>query len=210
MLKSYSELRNFDVTPYCKFRDRNEPKSAYLPWAVCVDLLHRNGAEKVYWTPCVNEKGSSLFMSEQSFTNRKGGVNRAFEVRIKIVVDDEEFTANYPVISGISAVNEDTINQSVIYRAQVRCFVKAIAIRFGLGFSLWLDDEVEQEKEEDLSKHNIFSIKERVQQEYTRLLKKRMSVSDIAKALDMTKDEVTNVFTFFDQIDRFERKLSAL
>lgn len=67
-LKSFNELRKLDVSKYIKERD----KAKYLPWAVCVDLLHQNGAEKVYFEPLTNDKGSSLFMSDKTFTDKNG------------------------------------------------------------------------------------------------------------------------------------------
>lgn len=67
-LKSFNELRKLDVSKYIKERD----KAKYLPWAVCVDLLHQNGAEKVYFEPLTNDKGSSLFMSDKTFTDENG------------------------------------------------------------------------------------------------------------------------------------------
>ena len=42
MLKPYSELIKVDVTPYCEERDG----MLYLNWAMCIKLLHDNGAEK--------------------------------------------------------------------------------------------------------------------------------------------------------------------
>ena len=84
MLKSYEEMRKIDVTPYCEERDG----LAYLNWAKCIDLLHENGAEKVYFEPVVNEfTGSSLFMTEQAFTDKNGMVNRVYETAVKIVID---------------------------------------------------------------------------------------------------------------------------
>jgi hypothetical protein len=37
-----------------------------------------------------------------------------------------------------------------------------------------------------------------------------MSTKDIAQAMEMTEDEVKTLFTYFDQLDRFEKKLNAL
>jgi hypothetical protein len=37
-----------------------------------------------------------------------------------------------------------------------------------------------------------------------------MSTSDIAKGLNKSEDEVKLLFTFFEQIDRFEKELNAL
>ena len=49
MLKKYEEMRKIDVRPFCEEREGK----IYLNWAKCIDLLHENGAEKVYWTECL-------------------------------------------------------------------------------------------------------------------------------------------------------------
>ena len=49
-----------------------------------------------------------------------------------------------------------------------------------------------------------------MQQAYTKAIKKGMSTKDIADKLGMSEDEVKVVFTYFDQLDRFEKKLNAL
>ena len=206
MLKSYAELRKLDVTPYVKQRDGAD----YLPWATVVDLLHDNGAERVFWTPIYNKDGSSLFMSEQTFTDKNGNANRCYEVRIEITVDDDVFSYGYPLLNGINPVKDNSLNQNVVYKAMTRAFVKAVALRYGLGFSLWSADELEQSQEEDLYKHSLDAIKLRMQQTYTQKLQKHMSVKDIADGLNMTEDEVKVVFTFFDQLKRFEAALQKL
>lgn len=200
MIKSYNELRNLDVTPYIKKRDGAD----YLPWATVVDLLHDNGANRVFWTPIYNSNGSSLFMSEQTFTDSKGNTNRCYEVRIEITVDDETFEYSYPLLNGINPVKDNSLNQNVVYKAMTRAFVKAIAVRYGLGFSLWATDELEKDTEEDLYKHSLDAIKLRFQETYTQKLQKKMSTKDIAAGLNMTEDEVKVIFTYFDQLKRFE------
>ena len=206
MLKSFNEMRKIDVTPYVKQRDGAD----YLPWATVVDLLHENGAEKVFFSPVYNENGSSLFMSDQAFTDKSGNVNRCYEVRINVTVDDDTFTYSYPLLNGINPVRDNTLNQNVVFKAMARAFVKAVAIRYGLGFSLWAKEDVEG-IEDDISKHNLFAIKERFQQEYTRVLRdKHLSTKEIADGCGMSEDEVKVLFTFFDQLDRFEKKLTAL
>ena len=207
MLKPYSELRKIDVTPYIKKRDGAD----YLPWATVVDLLHEHGAEKVFFSPVYNEDGSSLFMSNQTFTDKSGIANRCYEVRIEVTVDDDTFIYSYPLLNGINPVKDNSLNQNVVFKAMARAFVKAIALRYGLGFSLWAKDEIDDEQDsEDLSKHHIYAIKERFMQEYTRLIKKGMSTKDIADALGMTTDEVKLHFSFFDSLDRFEKKMQKL
>ena len=71
-------------------------------------------------------------------------------------------------------------------------------------------DEGTDAEELEKNKHSIFVIKQRCQEEYTRAIKKKMSTKDIADALEMTEDEVKVIFTYFDQLDRFEKKLASL
>lgn len=206
MIKSFNELRKIDVAPYVKQRDGAD----YLPWATVVDLLHEHGAEKVFFSPVYNEDGSSLFMSSQTFTDSKGNVNRCYEVRIEVTVDDDTFIYSYPLLNGINPVKDNSLNQNVVFKAMARAFVKAIALRYGLGFSLWSKDELDSSEEDDLYKHSLDAIKLRLQQTYTQKLQKHMSVSDIAKGLNMTEDEVRVIFTYFDQLKRFESALQKL
>lgn len=208
MLKTYSEMRKVDVSPFVEKRDGND----YLNWAMCKELLHQNGAEVVYFEPCTNPaNGSSLFMSDQVFTDSKGNSNRCYEVRVHIVIDELEFDAQFPLMNGSNPVKDNSMSQQRVWNAQTRAFVKGVAIRTGLGFDLWLKNDIEgKSTEEDLSKHSLFAIKERMQQAYTRAIKKKMSTKDIAEAMVMTEDEVKVMFTYFDQLDRFEQKLNAL
>ena len=206
MLKSYSEMRKIDVTPFVEKRDGND----YLNWAMCKELLHQNGAENVYFEPCTNSNGSSLFMSNEVFTDNKGNTNRCYEVRVHIVIDDLEFDAQFPLMNGSNPVKDNSMSQQRVWNAQTRAFVKGVAMRTGLGFDLWLKNDFTSKTEDDITKHSLFSIKERMQQTYTKLIKKKMSTKEIADALEMTEDEVKVIFTYFDQLNRFEEKLNAL
>ena len=130
---------------------------------------------------------------------------------MRIVIDELEFEAQYPLMNGSNPVKDNSMSQQRVWNAQTRAFVKGVAVRTGLGFSLWLDDDSDLlPVDDDLSRHSLSAIKERMQQEYTALLKKHMSTRDIAAALEMTEDEVKTVFTYFNQLERFERKLTAL
>lgn len=206
MLKSFAELRKVDITPHIKQRDGAD----YLPWATVVDLLHEHGAERVFFSPIYNENGSSLFMSDQTFTDSKGNVNRCYEVRIEVTVDDDTFIYSYPLLNGINPVKDNSLNQNVVFKAMARAFVKAVALRYGLGFSLWSKEELDSQEDEDLYKHSLDAIRLRFQQTYTQKLQKHMSVADIAKGLNMTEDEVKVIFTYFDQLKRFETALQKL
>ena len=207
MLKSFNELRKVDVSPYVDTRDGG---LEYLNWAKCVDLLHENGAEVVYFEPLVNENGSSLFMSSQTFTDSKGNVNRCYEVAVRITIDDLQFVMRAPLMNGSNPVKDNSLSQQRVWNAQTRAFVKGVAIRTGLGFELWSKDFEFAVLFYDLSKHDIFKIKERIQQEYTAKLKQKLTTKEIADKLDMTEDEVKVLFTYFDAINRFEQKLVAI
>ena len=206
MLKTFNELRKIDVTPYIKKRDGAD----YLPWATVVDLLHENGAEKVFFSPISGENGSSLFMSDQTFTDSKGNVNRCYEVRILVSVDDDEFVYSYPLLNGINPVKDNSLNQNVVFKAMARAFVKAVALRYGLGFSLWSKEEIDAPDEDDLYKHSLDAIKLRLQQTYTQKLQKHMSVADIAKGVGMSEEEGKVLFSYFEVIKRFEANLQKL
>ena len=217
MIKSYAEMRKIDVLPFCDQREAKDDKGRkiwvpYLNWAKCKELLHENGAETVYFEPCVNANGSSLFMSHEVFEDKNGVKNRCYEVRVKIVIDDLEFEAQYPLMNGSNPVKDNSLTQQRLWNAQTRAFVKGVAMRTGLGFGLWVSGDEAEDKNtaDDLSSHSLWAIKERMQQLYTKVLMKGMSTSDIASKVELTEDEVRTYFTYFDQLDRLEKKLSAL
>ena len=196
MLKDYKEMLKVDVSKYVEKRDGAE----YLNWAKVVDLLHENGAEKVYFEPVVNPNtGSSLYMTEQVFTDKNGITNRVYETAVKVVIDDLEFIQRGPVTNGSNPVKDNSMTQQRLWNCQTRLFVKGVAIRTGLGFNLWLREEEKNEKdnwEDDLSKHDIFKIKERCQQIYTQKMKEGLSVKEIAERLHKTEDEVKALFSY--------------
>lgn len=140
MLKSYEEMRKVDVTPYCEERDG----LTYLNWAKCIDLLHQNGAEKVFWEPIPDERtGSSLRMSPVEFTDKSGNVNRCYETRIKVIIDDKEYEFQSPVMNGANPVKDNSMSQQRVWNSMCRAFVKCVAIHTGLGFNLWLKEEMQ-------------------------------------------------------------------
>ena len=210
MLKSYDELRKIDVSKWVEKRDGAD----YLNWAKVVDLLHENGAREVYFEPIANDvTGSSLYMTEREFEDSKGNVNKVYETAVKIVIDDLEFIQRGPVTNGSNPVKDNSMSQQRLWNCQTRLFVKGVAIRTGLGFDLWLKDELKTEKEDwedDLSKHDIFKIKERCQQIYTKKMKEGLTTKEIAEKLHKTEDEVKAIFSYFDTLSNFEKDLSNI
>lgn len=215
-LKSYSELSKIDVRPYCEMRQAKDDRGRtievpYLNWAKCIELLYANGAENVWFEPVAGANGSSLIMSDQVFTDKNGVVNRCYEVRVRIRIDGDVFEYQAPLMNGSNPVKDNSMTQQRLWNAQTRAFVKGVAIRTGLGFSLWSGGDPEtMDQEDDLSKHSLKAIKERVQKLYTSIAKRGLSQSDIARALDMDTDTVKTMFTYYDQLERFEKKLGAI
>lgn len=207
MLKGYDELRKIDVSQWTEKRDGAD----YLNWAKVVDLLHENGAETVYFEPVVDEiTGSSLCMVDKEFTDSKGNKNQVYETAVKIVIDDKEWIQRGPVTNGSNPVKDNSMTQQRLWNCQTRLFVKGVAIRTGLGFNLWLKEEQESEKnnwEDDLSKHDIFKIKERCQELYTNKMKAGLTTKEIADKLHKTEDEVKAIFSYFDTLSNFEKEL---
>lgn len=216
-LKSYSELRKIDVLPYCEQRETKDDrgktiKVPYLNWAKCKDLLHENGAEVVYYEPLVNENGSTLFMTDIPFADSKGNLNRCFEVRVKIVIDDLEFVQNYPLLNGVYVVREDTINQLRLSNAQARAFVKGVAIRTGLGFGLWVNDDETTQKdgEENLYFHNILKIRERVERLITMKMDSGLTIPQMCEKLNIDEDQFNVYMKHFTILDRLEKAIQKL
>ena len=215
MLISYKELRQIDVRPFCDLREAKDDNGKkievpYLNWAKCVDLLHENGAEKVFFEPVTGPNGSSLIMSDAVFEDKNGIKNRCYEVRVKVTIDDLVFESQFPLMNGSNPVKDNSLTQQRLWNAQTRAFVKGVALHTGLGFDLWVSDTTGVDQEEDLTKHSLFKVKERFQQLYTKAIRKGMSTREIAEAVEMTEDEVKVLFTYFEQLNRFEQKLMKL
>lgn len=208
-LPSFEELRKVDLSEYVKKRDGAD----FINWATLIDLLYEHGAKKVFFEPVVNENGSSLFMSNQVFTDKNGITNRVYETAVRIVIDDLDFIQRGPVTNGANPVKDNSMTQQRLWNSQTRLFVKGVAIRTGLGFNLWSRTEIDEEEKSfdiDINMHDISKIKERTQEEYTKLLKKGMSVKEIAEKLNRTEDEVKALFSYYDTLNTFERDLINL
>ena len=206
-LKSWKEMYELDISQYEKTRDG----ARYLPWSTCLKLLYENGAEKVVIIPQTTDAGSSLFMSNQTFTDKNGGVNRCYEVLVEVRIDAERYIISYPVMNGINPVRDNGMNQNAVHKAQMRAFVKCVAINTGLGFKLWMD-ESDIEHDDDLTKHSVFAIRERMQQKCTELVKRGMTTKEIAGALGINEQSLLQYYLggVFDEIYRVEMEMAKL
>lgn len=211
MLKSYEELKKVDITPYVQQRDKLD----YLNWARCIDLLHQHGAEKVYFTPLVNEKGSSLFMTDRLFTDKNGVTNQCYEVGVHIVIDDLEFDMRGPLMNAANPVKDNSLSQQRVWNCQTRLFVKGVAIYTGLGFNLWLKEEMNYEdlgsRFDDMWQHNVMTIKERIEQLITQKMDNGMSLDQIAEKTKMgTGDNIRDMLKGLTRAYNFEGILKQL
>lgn len=211
MLKSYEEMKRIDIMPYVQQRDKLD----YLNWARCIDLLHQHGAEKVYFTPLLNEKGSSLFMTDRLFTDKNGVTNQCYEVGVHIVIDDLEFDMRGPLMNAANPVKDNSLSQQRVWNCQTRLFVKGVAIYTGLGFNLWLKEEINYEdlgsRFDDMWQHNVLTVKERIEQLITQKIDNGMSLDEIAEKTKMGDgDNIRDLLKGLIRAYNFEGMLKQL
>ena len=210
MLKPYDELRQVDVTPFCEKRDNAD----YLPYNKCIDLLHENGAEVVYFLPVPNPKtGGSLYESETVFEDKNGLKNRCYETRIEIHIDDKTYYMQSPVMNGANPVKDNSMSQQRVWNSMTRSFVKAVAMYTGLGFNLWLKEEENDrraQQEADVY-HDIKKIQDRVFETVAAIQKKSgMSVEQIADRMGRTEDELRQYMKMYKILDAVENNLNCI
>ena len=200
--KTFCEMMQVDVRPYVKSRDGAD----YLPWPVCKKLLHDNGAETVMFWPVPGPDGSTLRKSELEFKDSKGNTNRCYEVVVHIVVDGLEWDTTYPVINGNNPVKDNSMSQLRVHNAVRRCFVKGVAERTGLGFSLWLDvDDLPEEPVDDLSKHSLARCKQRFEELVTARINQGIPLGIIADRLGMDVETFRAKFSLYNELNRLEK-----
>ena len=216
MLKKFDELYAIDVRPYCDFKKGKDDNGKvieipYLNWAKLVVLLRENGAEDVWYTPLMNEDGSFLF-SSKDVQNKDGRTTGCYFVAVEIHIDDLSFVQYHPLMNGNLVVYDDTLNQLRISNAHQRALAKGVAIRTGLGFSLWADDfEGEKAISEDLSIHNIWKIKQRIEQSITDKMKKGMTTPELCGKLGIKEKNLQDMLgSYFNNIAWLEDALRKL
>lgn len=209
-LKSYSEMRKVDVSPFIEKRDGAE----YLPYNKCIDLLHEHGAEVVYFLPVPNPKtGGSLYESETVFEDKNGAKNRCYETRIEIHIDDKVYYMQSPVMNGANPVKDNSMSQQRVWNSMTRSFVKAVAIYTGLGFSLWLDEEEQERKQQYEADrfHDIRKVQERVFETVTAIQKKgNLSLAQIAEKMGRTEDELQQYLKQYKILEAVENNLNVI
>lgn len=202
-IPTFDELRKIDLSKYTRQRDNAD----YINWAVIKQLLHDNGAEKVYFEPIQQENGSSLIMSNEVFRDNKENTNRVYETRIRVVIDDLTFEIQGPVMNGSNPVKDNSMTQQRLWNSQTRLFVKGVAIHTGLGFDLWSRIEKQEEglNEEDLSIHNISKIQERVLQTLTKKMKLGITKKEIASKIKISESKLDEYLMMYKKLDVLEK-----
>lgn len=214
MLKSFNELVKLDVRPFCDVRDAKDEngktiKVPYLSWAKCVKLLHENGAENVWYTP-VECPGTKTYLWPQAkVVTSKGRETDCWFVRVLIHIDDAEYTYDTPLLNGSLVVYSDTLNQLRINNALARAFVKGVAVRTGLGFDLWAEGDGD-DGEDDLSRHSIWAIKERLERLITTKEKNGLDHRDLLSGLGINDNQLQKLMSYFASLDNLEKAVSKL
>ena len=202
--KSFNEMMAIDVTPFVKQRDGVD----YLNWAMCKKLLHDNGAEVVTFNPGPGADGSTLRMSSASFTDKNGIANRVYEVLVHIKVDNIEWDIAYPVMNGANPVKDNSMSQQRVHNAIRRAFVKGVAERLGLGFSLWLDeDDLPVEEADDLSKHSLAKCRQRLTELITAKINMGIPLNVIADRLGLDEETLRGKFGLYNELARIEKTI---
>lgn len=217
--KNFNEMMGIDVRPFCDYRDAKDDhgkiiKIPYLNWAMCKKLLHDNGAERVYFTPLVNKDGSSLFHTERVF-GEGDKTNQCYEVGVHIVIDDLEFDQRGALMNGSNPVRDNSISQQRIWNCQTRLFVKGVAMMTGLGFGLWIDEEKMEKPEsvtDDLEFHQVMKVKQRIEENITRLMKGGYTLEQIAEktGIGNEADDVREMLRSLTKVYNFEGMLKQI
>ncbi len=213
-LKPFNELIKIDVLPFCDMREaKNEDgktiKVPYLSWGKCVKLLHENGAEAVWYTPVECPDTHTYLWPQAKVTTSKGRDTECWFVRVKIHIDDLEFTYDAPLLNGSLVVYADTLNQLRINNALARTFVKGVAVRTGLGFDLWAESE-NDDGADDLSRHSIWAIKERIERLITVKERNGLDHRDLLSGLGINEKQLSVIMQYFSKIASFESAVSKL
>lgn len=214
-IKSFRELSHMDISEHVSKKPVFKKDKAtgtynkvgeldYLNWADCLDLLHENGAERVTFGNVRSKDDHPVFLLA-------GGIPF---VRVYVEVDGDRRELDYPVIDGSANIGMDKMTQGDVHNASQRAFVKAVAINWGLGLSLWQKEERAADKDrkpqDNLEYHNIWAIKTRVEQFITAKIQSGMSMDDILSQMGVTNAQFKNIMKYFDGIAALEQRLSRI
>jgi hypothetical protein len=150
-------------------------------------------------------------MSNVVFTDKDGKTNRAYEVLVHIIVDGIEWDVAYPVMNGNNPVKDNSMSKLRVHNAVRRAFVKGVAERIGLGFSLWLDDDdLPQEEVDDLSKHSLMKCKQRMLELVTAKINSGIPLDIMADRLGMEEEVLRSKFLLYNELVKLEKAIGDM
>ena len=173
-LKPFNELYKLDVKDLIETReDSKGKKNSYLSWSTVLALLYQQGAQNVKMSSLSNTDGYPAFFD-------KNGIHPF--VKVVVLIDENEYQIDYPVINGYQAVVSPSALD--IHIAQQRAFVKCVAINTGLGLSLWASEEKEKEVEKKTGDKYLNSM---LSEEINRLIKKFGTAAKVYEKLNVKR-----------------------
>ena len=213
-MKSFLEMMEVDISAHTSSRKAKDENGRmvdieYLPWASCKLLLHKEGCKVVDFEPLATPEGSYVFASRE-VTDKNGASNGCYFVKVRITIDDLVFDYAYPLMNGNLVVRDETLNQLRISNAHARAFVKGVAVKTGLGYSLWLKDDESTKLGEDLSIHDIMKVKQRVGELLTEKVRKCETEEALCDRLGIKVGQLYAMMKWFEQLHLLETKLKGL
>lgn len=127
----FDELYEMDISEHTIVRKMKDGDFTYLPWEACLRILKARFVN-VSYSFLHNDSGYPAFFDPN-------GMNPFVSVGLNI--DGVSYSYDYPVIDGDFVKNRP--HQLDIHIAQQRAFVKAVAVKTGLGLKLWQKDAKE-------------------------------------------------------------------
>lgn len=186
-LKPFTELVKLDLKAHTQLKPtfyRKDGKLVpttqdkwleYIEWAKILELLYENGAKQVIWFSEISkEKPNTL--------------------KITLIIDAVEYSLDYPIIDG--NVNIENANQMQLHKAELRGFVKAVAVFTGLGLNLWMKEERQMQeavKETEPKKKPTLS-NERFENAIKAIQEGKTTIDNVVKQFDLTEDQQTKLF----------------
>ena len=200
MLKPFLEMRDLDVSEYCKTRKGKDEEGktidiAYLPWEGCLCLLYMNGAERVRYRALQAPDGSYLFCGEHH-RNDKEREGACYFVTVEVDIDGDVNTMPFPVMNGTAVVYNDTLNQLRVSNAIQRAFVKCVAVNTGLGIKLWEKDAETSDtgkQPEEIFPHTPMLVKQEIERIITAKLKSGLSNVEILQKLGIKGSDYKSI-----------------
>lgn len=200
MIKKFNELVKLDLTKFTQKKPtffkgqdgRLKPTSEdkwldYIEWAKLLELLYENGADEVgFFSEIHKEKINTLV--------------------IHLCIDSQEYVTDYPIIDGNSVITAP--NQMQLHKAELRGFVKCVAIHTGLGLSLWMREERQMQEvvnHEPKKEEPKKGLPEMDDETYTRCVEsikdgKLTQLTPVVKKYSLTQEQHEELFNLLNSI----------